>query len=309
MSDPEFDESQPKALRESYEFNVELGALRFHIYINDAFFHPPGNQDVLNHNHVTFELHFVHQGTFMLSLENGHYAIPEGSFCVIPPGVYHSQRRSPAGQEVSKTCLSFHYELLPQPKPNYPVDETDHLLRKLKNMSFFTAASSIEAPPLLLSIQRELKARPVGYYAKVQSLFAQILIDVLRSAPDRQTDPRDGALPKILSRHKLAVIEAFFSEYYDRALKESDLAGQLYFSNRQLNRILHELYGMSFRRKLMDTRMKVAMDLLKNTQLTVKAIAARVGYPVVENFHANFKAKTGVTPVAFRNGQAVRTKE
>ncbi|MBP1992129.1 AraC family transcriptional regulator [Paenibacillus eucommiae] len=299
-------------LSEQLEFNVELGALQFHVFINSGFFHTNSNWRILNHNHAMYEVQFVHKGTVVLSLEDSCHEVPEGSFCVIPPGVYHSQQSPSSGEEVHKSCFSFRCDVLPHPKADYPPDVTDELFRAfvLMNTAFYTTQDRQGTAALLAAIKQELNTKPFGYFFKVQSLFAQILVDVIRSSPgiqaSIQTDSHSELAPQTFVDNRLIIIETFFSEHFDLPLREDDLAGQLYVSHRQLNRILHDLYGMSFRRKLLSTRMKVAMDLLKHTTLSVKDIAARVGYPFAENFHANFKAHTNMTPIAFRNYTASR---
>lgn len=114
----------------------------------------------------------------------------------------------------------------------------------------------------------------------------------------------DSVTAVVPDEQRIAIIEHFFLDNFSQPLKEGELAELLFMSCRQLNRVLHELYGMSFRRKLLDTRMLAAMDLLKNTSESVKTIAAAVGYPYVENFYNHFKAKTKMTPAEYRRSVA-----
>lgn len=296
------EQSSKQPFPEQLECRVELGALRFHLFTDAGFFRTNCDWRVLNHNHVLYEVQFVHRGSIVLSLEDGCHEVPEGSFCVIPPGVYHSQQRPLSGEEAHKTCFSFRFDVMPRPKHEYSPGETEELLRALQNAPFFIAPDSQGTAELLNGIKCELLTQPIGYLAKVQYMFGQVLVDVIRSSPSIQAAPRNKMQPAPPVDNRLTIIETFFSEHFDRPLKEEDLAGPLYVSHRQLNRILHDLYGMSFRRKLQHTRMKVAMDLLKHTDLPVKEIAARVGYPFAENFHAQFKSLTNTTPTGYRNG-------
>jgi 2-isopropylmalate synthase len=50
-------------------------------------------------------------------------------------------------------------------------------------------------------------------------------------------------------------------------------------------------------------RMKKARTLLKGGNMTVEAIAEKVGYQNVEHFNRLFKKKYGMTPVQFRNSK------
>ncbi|TNJ63092.1 helix-turn-helix domain-containing protein [Paenibacillus hemerocallicola] len=286
---------------EQFELKVELGTIRLHVFLDSGFFNTNSDVPVLNHNHASYEVQFVHKGTVVLCTEYGDHAIRAGSFCVIPPGLYHSQKRTEPGEDVHKSCFTFRYDVLSLPKPDYPAGETNELLYALANVPFFIADGNRETDALLDMAKQEFHCRPIGYFAKLQSLFAQLILVVIRSSPRIQSAPRRGLSLQPTADSRLGIIECFFSEHFSRPLRENDLARRLYVSQRQLNRILHDLYGMSFRHKLLSTRMKVAMDLLKNTELSVKDIATNVGYPFAENFHAHFKKHTTMTPSSFRN--------
>ncbi|WP_409342365.1 helix-turn-helix transcriptional regulator [Paenibacillus sp. MBLB4367] len=128
-----------------------------------------------------------------------------------------------------------------------------------------------------------------------------MMIDIIRSAPSASAAAYD--FPKQTPDDlRTNVIDAFFASHYNGDIKEEDLARQLNFSTRQLNRILNERYRASFRRKLLETRMKVAMDLLQNTDMPISHIAEHVGYQTPGSFQTAFKTNVGITPLAFRQG-------
>lgn len=293
----------PQQIPQQIELNVELGPLAFQIRLGSGFFRTNCTQSVLNHNHAEFEIQFVHKGAIVLSMEDGYQTVREGCFCLIPPWLYHAQRRPPSGEDVHKSSFIFSFDVIPglKPSPNYPAIETEQLYRTLMNVGFFTAPDRTNLFTLLAAIKQELYTQRIGFFAKAQSLFAQLLVEIIRSSPHSENAPQYGLPAQTPDDSRLTIIETFFTERFALPMKEDDLAGLLYVSNRQLNRILHDLYGMSFRTKLLHTRIKVAMDLLKNSDLPVKDIAAQVGYPFAENFHSSFKAQTGMTPTAFRN--------
>ncbi len=58
--------------------------------------------------------------------------------------------------------------------------------------------------------------------------------------------------------------------------------------------------GQSPKRFLLETRMRRACDLLTQTRLPLKDIAAQCGYGYVTHFSAQFKRLAGVTPAAYR---------
>ena len=77
-----------------------------------------------------------------------------------------------------------------------------------------------------------------------------------------------------------------------------DVARRLRMSGRTLQRRLRE-HGTSFRQVSLDTRLELAVELLR-TDLAIKEIAYLTGYTDVANFSAAFMAQSGERPSTFR---------
>ena len=60
---------------------------------------------------------------------------------------------------------------------------------------------------------------------------------------------------------------------------------------------------MTFQEVVKEERMKKAKALLRETDLTVEAIAAEVGYENVEHFNRLFKKSYDMTPVQYRKNK------
>ncbi|WP_167858924.1 helix-turn-helix transcriptional regulator [Paenibacillus cymbidii] len=279
-------------------FDTEIAPLRCRVYTNESFYETDTSMRVTAHAHLAFEFQFVNEGTMALSLEQGRFEIGAGGFCVIPPNTVHAQLPGHQGG-VSKTCFFFRCA---HARPDSDREATG-LPQLLAALPFFTVPDHPIIPALLAAIETELQRRRTGHVVAVGSLFAQLLVEVIRSSPLQAAECRDDRQPQTSgndSGDRERTIELFFSERFGSKLRESDLSAELFVSTRQLNRILHDMYGMSFRQKLLDTRMKEAQDLLRNSKRTVRDIAENVGYPFAEHFHADFKAYAGLTPAAFR---------
>ena len=59
---------------------------------------------------------------------------------------------------------------------------------------------------------------------------------------------------------------------------------------------------MTIHQAVIGERMRIAKSLLLGTDLSVKAIAAEVGYADHTRFCTAFKAAVGVTPLQYRKG-------
>lgn len=80
-------------------------------------------------------------------------------------------------------------------------------------------------------------------------------------------------------------------------------AHNLGISSRTLQRRLHER-GISFWRMVDECRFRIAAALLRETDLSVQEIAARVGYSTPGSFARAFSRWAGQPPRAFRRATA-----
>ena len=86
----------------------------------------------------------------------------------------------------------------------------------------------------------------------------------------------------------------------DRDLKQKHLSEYLHCSQRQLIRKMQALYGVSFRQKLIESRMDLARYLLRSTEASVNEISTKVGYADNAAFFRAFRQHTGKTPAQYR---------
>lgn len=83
---------------------------------------------------------------------------------------------------------------------------------------------------------------------------------------------------------------------YDKEIRIPDLARMESLSNSRYISVFKEKTGLAPSEYIINLRMNVACDLLRNTDMSVKEIAYSVGYSDAHFFGKLFKKKTGVTP-------------
>ena len=104
-------------------------------------------------------------------------------------------------------------------------------------------------------------------------------------------------------------VRLYLQENYDQPVDFSSLADSLAVSAPYLSKLFHEQEGKSPSRYLTDLRMRKAQKLLMDTQLTVREIAVRVGYPDPFHFSRNFKNAMGISPAQFREERAGKERK
>lgn len=159
--------------------------------------------------------------------------------------------------------------------------------------------SSEKIISLIHDIQEELSSQKVGFYARIQCLFTQLFIFIIRDITlDKKTT---YSMPKKLPYEKRsALIESFFDTHFNDNVTSNDLCKLLNLSTSQLNRILKKKYNSTFRQKLLEMRIEAAKRYLESTDLTISIIAEKVGYLSSSHFCNIFKDKCGITPGEYR---------
>jgi transcriptional regulator GlxA family with amidase domain len=87
---------------------------------------------------------------------------------------------------------------------------------------------------------------------------------------------------------------------YEEKLTVKKIASALGIASRQLSGAFREEWGLPIKHYLIRVRIENAMKLLRETNLPIKAIASRVGYPDLANFYKHFHRMTHRTPSEFR---------
>ncbi|MDR2609888.1 MAG: response regulator [Clostridiales Family XIII bacterium] len=83
---------------------------------------------------------------------------------------------------------------------------------------------------------------------------------------------------------------------YAQSLSLESCANHVHVSPGYVTRLCKKYLGTSFKTWLNEMRIRKAIELLSDTELTIKEIAERVGYNNLNYFYRQFHAITGTTP-------------
>ena len=288
---------------EDLNVKVRIGSLLFDILL-DRTFEPgqfgPGQLVTTSpkHIHAAYEIQFIVSGSGTLFIEEKQEQVKAGTILIIIPHVFHTLRQKKQ-DPITRFTFRFTLQELPLSDPWFPQKETDQIKAILYKMTYCQIPNPPEARiNVMLDEVRSEAARPtLGTYTVIQSLLMKVLIHITRSLP-RHNAPY-ALSSKIKDDQRTQIIDVFFSKQYKYDLTIEMLAQQLNLSIKQVNRLLQKQYGVSFKQKLIDTRIEVAKILLQSNQLSIQQIAEEVNYTAPYFSHV-FMLKTGMVPSQYR---------
>ena len=154
-------------------------------------------------------------------------------------------------------------------------------------------------PELFLRLRQEIQEKPPAWDLECRSLLQMFYIEIFRLLTRGNTNDTKYTFDdsKCSRSYK---IEAWFADNMRRQITEEDLAAEMSLSSRQLSRVFSDIYGMSFREKLIELRLHRAAQLLEQTDQKAEKIALSVGYGSFSGFHRAFCKYFGCTPYEYR---------
>ncbi|MEF3302175.1 helix-turn-helix transcriptional regulator [Paenibacillus sp. GYB003] len=236
-------------------------------------------------------------------MEDREQHLESGSIHMIGQHIFHSFEPDPAipGE---RSTFRFTFQDVPSADPGFPQEEADQIKAALSRLTYCRLTDPVRNRAMfrmLAEARTEIENQSVGSYSKVLSLFAQLIIELVRGIQtEHQTPPAAYTMPRKDKYDQWSrLIDAFFANCQKELTLEM-LAETLNLSTKQTHRLLKKHFNTSFKHKLMHTRVEVAKDLLRTSKLSIERIAGEVGYSSTQYFCHLFQQKTGMTPSEYR---------
>ena len=145
-------------------------------------------------------------------------------------------------------------------------------------------------------LDRELRERRDGYAEAALAQLTLLLVDLARLAADVP-----GHL-RLREQPLLAVVFDVIERRYSEPISLRDVADAVGLSAGHLTTVVGRRTGRTVQQWITERRMSEARRLLVETDLTVQAIASRVGYRDAGYLIRRFRAAHGITPQQWRRG-------
>jgi len=117
--------------------------------------------------------------------------------------------------------------------------------------------------------------------------------------------PTDSDFPSNLLTMRQTAVRRFIEDHYAQPVTLPMLAQRLSLSEGRASHVVMECCGTNFRELLIQKRLGVAMEFLRQSGMSVLDIALASGFEDVSHFHRLFRRRIGTTPAKYRlSGQS-----
>lgn len=138
-------------------------------------------------------------------------------------------------------------------------------------------------------------------YDELQAILKKAITSLERIKDQHRLDEIfDPASPKS-ELPALATVKKYIGKNISMDIQREDLAKLVFMNPDYLSRLFKKHEGIGLMEYIIQKKLALAKQLLKNTQLPVVDIAARVGFSYSSYFIRIFKKKEGITPQQYRD--------
>lgn len=157
-------------------------------------------------------------------------------------------------------------------------------------------------------LSEEISKRTSGYVISIKSLCSLLFTEIIRLSNQAQLVifPNEDLIYRGFTR---VMVDEFFRSKYLTQVSIQELAEDMKVSTRQVNRILHAMFKMSFTEKLVEMRLEEAANRIIETSLPFETISRECGFNSYRYFFDCFRKKFGMSPSTFRQSGGMGSAE
>lgn len=254
------------------------------------------------HSHSFLEVICVFQGNCTNYILQQQISMRSGDICIIAPNTLHTICA------FSDDCIIFNIELRISTFEeafwgtlsgnDILSDFFSHILYHSKNHPylFFRTNGDKELFDYVLYAYMETINNHMYKNRMLSNVIMAFFTILLRKHGSEVILPEQNIIDE---NENVVFLLKYIQEHYS-TVTLSELANFFNYSERQIQRIIKDSTGSSFRENVQKLKMKKAARLLENPNMSIASISEELGYLDMGNFRHLFKKYYGMTPMEFR---------
>ena len=283
----------------SLEIPIRIGNLNTIFFINNNLFVNNAECTSYPHSHHDYEIRYLNSGVCNQIINGQSFPLKAGELLLVHPHEYHHQSSNNDSSQ-----YNFRFSVIPPSQTNTSKQKAYDFC-----ISYLSGIRQLKDSRNLLRfylerLTQEIYRKEDGYNETIRSVCVMIFIEFMRLSDN----PLYRLFPPEDSQHSGFIrmrCDEFFREKYLTNVKIGDLAADMNISERQVNRYMHKMFGVSFTRKVIDMRLEKAASLLSETDYPIPKVIQMCGFQNEKYFYQCFKSKFSVSPKQYRSRSGV----
>ncbi len=240
------------------------------------------------HKHLRIEINYVKKGNCILHLDRESIGFREGETMIITSGVNHTFEAGTEGTTLMQL------EFLPEIFTRFDPGAKDKLTGLTSVILFseenrlIKIVNNIRIMQVVRHIVNELKQKGPYYHHLVVMYYAELLILIYRYM--------DEAYLPICTNESLKKAISFIRLNYPSDITMTRVAEQAGIGERHLRNLFTRHLNLSPLDYLNQIRINKSIELLRNSEMSIKEISFQCGFKSPQYFSRVFKQQTGITP-------------
>lgn len=242
------------------------------------------------HHHRRIEINYVKKGNCLLHLDNEVVTFHEREMMIIPSDVNHFFEAGTEGTTLMQ--LEFLPDIFSEFIQKKECETNSHIPSYLSLFSgknkLIKIVNNVRIMRTVQRIVNELESQNVYFQYLVVMYYAELLVLVYRYI--------DEVYLPICTNVSLHKAITYIRMHFSDTINMADVALQSGVSERQLRNLFTQYLNMPPLAYINQIRVNKAIDLLRNTELSVKEVCFQCGFQSPQYFSRLFKQQTGLTP-------------
>ena len=255
----------------------------------------------VEHTHSQYEMFVIKSCKGSIVVNGTSIPVSSDSVLIVAPGVNHIVNIS-EGDSVVGMTVRFDYKRNTQTKHD-SVDKIFTIFNEtMTPRNGYIFLKGKEFGSFCQNFIDESESHPELASALIKHMFEGLFLNIMRYASNKENYEKTSIFSYTSTALSNDVIISIKIDDYmlDSGCNLSWLAGEMKMSTRNVQRIIHNLYGKSFSARLTDIRISRALALFRDRSLSLSDIAQRVGYNRYDSFRKAFISKVGISPAEYR---------
>lgn len=276
--------------------NFSIGNTAFQIFFTNDWYQISSWQ-AKSHTHRLCECHYFKSGSISLTIDNEVLEISDNTLLIFPRSVSH--KIETLKTPLKKICFSIAIT-----KSRGTVFNTYDIFNNIfssEKTSLFK--EKLFYLDLIMDLVESANYSDFLFKERLTHLFSLYFIELFNTYSSNNNTEfyNSDTESKNALKYK---IELYIESELSYKSKFQHLSDYLCLSSRQTDRILKLIYNKSFSEIKNEKLIDQAIEMLEESNLSLKEIAENLGYNSYNGFYKMFKVQTGITPDEYRKNKS-----